>query len=92
MSQPWREIAVDDDPPTEQDIVLAILLEAESLSQLMELHYYSGEPGFLDIARMLAALPNDEREELRAFVTDAREDRIRIRRDGARIVIERAPR
>jgi hypothetical protein len=92
MSQPWREIAVDDDPPTEQDIALAILLEAESLSQLMELHYYTGEPGFLDIARVLAALSDDEREELRAFVAEARERRIRIRRDGARIVIECVPR
>jgi hypothetical protein len=92
MSKPWREIAVDDDPPTAQNIALAILLQADSLSQLMELHYYSGEPGFLEIARAFAALPDEEREELRAFVAEARERRIRIQHDGARIVIERVPR
>src|SRR5262245_7163599 len=55
-------------PPTAQDIALAILLEAENLSQLMELHYYANEPGFLEIARVIAALPEGDREALRAFL------------------------
>jgi hypothetical protein len=92
MSQPWREIAVDDDPPTAQDIALAILLEAESLSQLMELHYYTGESGFLEIARVLAALRDEEREALRAFAVEEPEMRICVRREGERVVIERVPR
>ena len=92
MSPPSHEDAFEENPPTAQDIALAILLEAESLSQLMELHYYTGEPGFIEIARVLAALSDAEREELRAFAADASESRIRVRRDGAQIVIERVPR
>ena len=88
MSPPSRE---DDSaaPPTAQDIALAILVEAENLSQLMELHYYAGEPGFLDIARAIAALPDGEREELRALLTGGD---VRLRRDGARLIIERVGR
>ena len=74
--------------PTAQDIALAILLETENLSQLMELHYYAGEPDFLETARMIAALPEAEREALRAFLADGA--RMRVRRDGARLVIEPA--
>lgn len=75
-------------PPTAQDIALAILLETESLSQLMELHYYAGEPGFIETARVIAALPEAEREALRAFVGSG--ERMRVRRDGARLIIEPA--
>ena len=74
-------------PPTAQDIALAILLEAENLSQLMELHYYANEPGFLEIARVIAALPEGDREALRAFL--GRGERMRVRRDGTRLIIER---
>jgi len=58
----------------------------------MELHYYAAEPGLLDIVRALAALAEDEREDLRKFLTAANQGRIRIRRDGARLVIERLKR
>jgi len=88
MSPPSREDEFGV-PPTAQDIALAILAEAENLSQLMELHYYAGEPGFLDIARVIAALPDGDREELRALLTGGD---VRVRRDGARLIIERAGR
>jgi hypothetical protein len=77
-----------DTPPTAQDIALAILLETENISQLMELHYYAGEPGFLEVARVIASLGETEREALRAFLS--RGERMRVRRDGARLVIEPA--
>lgn len=91
MSLPSREDASDDDPPSAQDIALGILLESETLPQLMELHYYAGEPGFVEIMRMLIALPEEERELLRDFLTP-REYRLRIRREGARLVIDVVPR
>jgi hypothetical protein len=75
-------------PPTAQDIALAILLETESLSQLMELHYYAGEPGFLDTARVIAALPEAERAALCAFLEGG--ERMRVWRDGVRLIIEPA--
>lgn len=87
MSPPSREDEFGS-PPTAQDLALAILLEAENISRLMELHYYAGEPGFLDIARVIAALPEGEREALRAFLDSG--ERLRVRRDGARLVIESA--
>src|SRR5215471_17987796 len=65
MSLPSREHDPDDDWPSAQDIALGILLESESLPQLMELHYYAGEPGFAEIMRMLIGLPDAERELLR---------------------------
>jgi len=91
MSQPSREEAPDDDPPSARDIALGILLELESLPQLMELHYYAGEPGFVDIIRMLIGLPEEERELLRDFLTTSAY-RLRIRREGARLVIDVVPR
>jgi hypothetical protein len=92
MSPPSREGAFDDDPPSAQDIALAILLEAESLPQLMELHYYAGEPGFLEIVRALAALPEDAREDLRKFLAATDRHRIQVRRDGSRLIVERVAR
>jgi hypothetical protein len=53
----------------------------------MELHYYAGEPGFLDIARGIAALADGDREALRALLTGGH---VRVRRDGARLIIEPA--
>ena len=91
MSLPWREDAPDDDPPSAQDIALGILLESDSLPQLMELHYYASEPGFVEIMRMLIGLPDEERELLRDFVTTSA-FRLRIRREGARLVIDVGPR
>ncbi|HMK78084.1 MAG TPA: hypothetical protein VK438_00460 [Xanthobacteraceae bacterium] len=92
MSQPSREDAPDDDPPSAQDIVLGILLESESLPRLMELHYYAGEPGFVEIVRALIGLPEPEREQLREFLIVAEGYRIKVRRDGARLVVECVPR
>ena len=91
MSQPLREDPPEDDPPSAPDIALGILLESESLPRLMELHYYAGEPGFLEIMRMLIGLPEEERELLRDFLT-ASPYRLRIRREGARLVIDVVPR
>ena len=91
MSLPSREDAPDDDPPSAEDIALGILLESETLPQLMELHYYAGEAGFVEIMRMLIALPEEERALLRDFVTTSGY-RLRIRREGARLVIDVVPR
>jgi hypothetical protein len=93
MSPLSREQVFEEDTPTAQDIVLGILLETESLSDLMELHYYAAEPGFLEVARALAALSAEAREELRAFLAGGASGQgVRVRREGERLLIERAPR
>jgi hypothetical protein len=91
MSQQSRNDGFDEDPPSAQDIALGILLGTENLPQLMELHYYANEPGLLEIARALAALPDGAREQLREFLA-ASQHGIEIRREGSRLVIEAVPR
>jgi hypothetical protein len=92
MSQQSHDDSGDDHAPSAQDIALGILLESENLPRLMELHYYASEPGFAEILRTLIGLPGQEREQLQEFLSVANGYRIRIRRDGARLVVECVPR
>jgi hypothetical protein len=47
--------------------VIAALDEANSWSHVLELHYWSREPGMLDIVRALVAMPEHARAAIEAF-------------------------
>ncbi len=64
MSQPWPDPIADEEVLHPTDIVRVILREAGTLSRLIEIHYLSQEPGFLNILRGLGALTHVDRATL----------------------------
>lgn len=62
-------------PPTPQTraTVIAALGDTESWSHVLELHYWSREPGMLDIIRTLIAMPESTRASIEAFCAIAHE-------------------
>jgi hypothetical protein len=68
----------DDTPLRPLDIVRDILREAESLPQLMEVHYLAQEPGLIEIMRGLIALPEDERFRLQHYLACRRGRRLHV--------------
>lgn len=49
-------------------LVRILLAECGTASRVLELYYWSREPGMLDIIRRLAAMPERTRSALEAFV------------------------
>jgi hypothetical protein len=64
MSQPWPDPIADEEALHPTDIVRVMLQEAGTLSRLIEIHYFSQEPGFLNILRGLGALADEDRATL----------------------------
>jgi hypothetical protein len=64
MSQPWPDPIADEEALHPTDIVRVILREAGTLSRLIEIHYFSQEPGFLNVLRGLGALSDQDRATL----------------------------
>lgn len=64
MSQPWPDPIADEEALHPTDIVRVILQGAGTLSRLIEIHYFSQEPGFLNILRGLGALTDEDRATL----------------------------
>jgi hypothetical protein len=52
------------------EIIWALVVERGNPSQVLELLYWSEEPGFFELIRSLAALPPETRDALQAFFAD----------------------
>jgi hypothetical protein len=57
-------------PAKVKELITAIA-EQGNLSQFLELYYWSCEPGFLDIVRAFAAMPESARAAVEAFASMA---------------------
>jgi hypothetical protein len=64
MSQPWPDSVDDEEALHPTDIVRVILREVGTLSRLIEIHYFSQEPGLLNILRGMGALTDEDRATL----------------------------
>jgi hypothetical protein len=56
-----------DRTPRSRAMAIAALSDAEGWSHVLELHYWSREPGMLDIIRTLIAMPEVTRASVEAF-------------------------
>ncbi|HEX2653233.1 MAG TPA: hypothetical protein VHN11_06240 [Xanthobacteraceae bacterium] len=83
MSQPSLNSPESEDSLHSTDVVREILQEVGSLSRLMQLHYLAQEPGLLEIMYRLAALSDDGRAKLEAFLAKAQGDALNVREDSA---------
>ncbi len=87
MSRPSPDDPDDDGyVPGAHDIVADILLEGGDLARLMEVFYFSLEPGMPQTVRWLASLPEDARRELGEFAAAGRHD-VRIERPDAMTLV-----
>ena len=68
MPRPSHNDAAADDAPAVHEIVSGALTEIGDLSKLMEIAYFSHEPGFFELARWFASLSDDARRQLVEFV------------------------
>src|SRR5258708_1805233 len=60
--------------PTESERLLRILVTGRgSLAGVLEAHYWSKEPGLIEIMRGIALMPEETRAALEAFIALARE-------------------
>lgn len=57
-----------DGTPDTRSRVIAALDKANSWSHVLELHYWTREPGMLDIVRALVAMPEDTRAVIETFL------------------------
>jgi len=55
-------------PPRSAKLLQSMLAECGDSSRLLELYYFSREPEVLEIMRAIAALPEDARASLEAFL------------------------
>jgi hypothetical protein len=62
-----------DRTPQSRAMALAALSDAEGWSHVLELHYWSREPGMLDIVRTLIGMPEAARATIEAFCAIAHE-------------------
>jgi hypothetical protein len=80
MSRPSHDDATADDAPAVHDIVVGALTEIGDISKLMEMAYFSHEPGFFELARWFASLSEDSRRQLTEFLGAAGERPLHIDR------------
>ena len=59
--------------PQYSKTVQLILAECEDSSRLLELYYFSREPGMLEVIRTLIAMPEPTRASIEAFLTMSHE-------------------
>src|SRR3972149_11331395 len=70
---PPSSVAFDNDQSSElAEIIWALVVERGNPAQVLELLYWSEEPGFFDLIRSLAALPPETRDALQSFFASAR--------------------
>jgi hypothetical protein len=53
------------------EIIWALVVERGNPAQVLELLYWSEEPGFFELIRSLATLPTETREALQSFIDAA---------------------
>jgi hypothetical protein len=81
--------AAADDAPAVREIVSGALTEIGDLSKLMEIAYFSHEPGFFELARWFASLSDDSRRQLVEFVAAAGERPLHIDRPDVTCLVMR---
>ena len=89
MSRPSHDAAMADDAPAVHDIVVGALTEIGDISKLMEMAYFSHEPGFFELARWFASLSEDSRRQLVEFVGAAGEQPLHIDRPDVTSLVMR---
>jgi hypothetical protein len=89
MPQPSHDAATADDAPAVHDIVVRALTEIGDISKLMEMAYFSNEPGFFELARWFASLSEDARRQLVEFVGAAGERPLHIDRPDVTSLVMR---
>jgi hypothetical protein len=62
----WRD-------PRSRKILECILADCPDSSSLLEMYYWTREPGMLDLIRAIAAMPEETRSALEAFFTMSHE-------------------
>jgi hypothetical protein len=70
-SQAMNEPGTEEREPDLQKLVEQIFRQLDSPARVMELYYWSREPGLLDIIRSIIAMPAHTRDALEAFLTMA---------------------
>ena len=80
MSRPSHSAAAADDVPAVHEIVSDALTAIGDLSKLMEIAYFSHEPGFFELARWFASLSDESRRQLVEFLAAAGEQPLQIDR------------
>ena len=58
---------------TTERLVRALVAECGSPAQVLELYYWSKEPGLIDVIRAIVAMPEETKAALEAFVAIARD-------------------
>ena len=89
MSRLLHDAATADDAPAVHDIVVGALTEIGDISKLMEMAYFSHEPGFFELARWFASLSEDSRRQLVEFVGAAGEGSLHIDRPDVTSLVMR---
>jgi hypothetical protein len=89
MSQPMHDEATAHDVPAVHEIVSDALTAIGDLSKLMEIAYFSHEPGFFELARWFASLSDDSRRQLVEFLAAAGEQPLHIDRPDATTLVMR---
>jgi hypothetical protein len=89
MPRPLHDAATADDAPAVHDIVIGALTEIGDISKLMEMAYFSHEPGFFELARWFASLSEDSRRQLVEFVRAAGERPLHIDRPDVTSLVMR---
>jgi hypothetical protein len=92
MSRPSPDAMADDDAPAVHEIVFGALTEIGDLAKLMEIAYFSHEPGFFELARWFASLSEDSRKQLLEFVGAAGERSLDIDRPDVTSLVMRLAR
>jgi hypothetical protein len=79
MCPPSPSPSTDENQPDPVDIVCDILREVDSLQVLLEVHYLILEPGLLEIMRRVAAVPDEDRRRLLAYLSRHSNAPLRVR-------------
>ena len=58
---------------TTEHLVRALVAGCDSPAQVLELYYWSKEPGLIDVIRGIVAMPEETRATLEAFMAISRE-------------------
>jgi hypothetical protein len=89
MSRPLHDIAAATDVPGVHEIVSDALSAIGDLSKLMEIAYFSHEPGFFELARWFASLSDDSRRQLIEFLAATGERPLHVDRPDAASLVMR---
>lgn len=64
--------------PNLAETIRSLIMDCGNPARVLELYYWSQQPGFADAVRALAMLPPEMRAIIQSFLTMARRDRIDV--------------